>query len=60
MVIYTAWYECKFVTPIGLPGYNNILLGLPGGNGNSDILLKGTAARFVVGKEYLISIMEKP
>ncbi len=58
--IYTAWYECKSVTPIGLPGYNNVVLGLPIGNGASDIVLKATCSRFVVGKGYLINIKELP
>jgi len=56
--IYQAMYVCKFVTSIGLPGYNNVLLGLSGGNGDSDILIKGTLARFVEGREYLIRVSE--
>jgi len=58
--IYTAVYKCRGIQPIGLPGYNDVLLRLEGGNGNSDILIKGTLSRFVVGKEYLINVMELP
>jgi hypothetical protein len=57
--IYMAHYVCKRVIPIGLPGYNNVVLGLPVGNGNSDILIKATVARFVVDKGYFIKISEE-
>jgi len=58
--IYTAMYICKSIHPIGLPSYADVVLGLHVGNGNSDILIKGTCSKFVVGNEYLINIMEKP
>jgi hypothetical protein len=56
--IYMAHYICQRVIPIGLPGYNNVVLGLAGGNGSSDVVVKGTIARFVEGKEYFIIISE--
>ena len=58
--IYQAMYTCKLIQSIGLPGYNDITLGLLVGSGNSDIVIKGTIARFVVGKEYLINVAEIP
>jgi hypothetical protein len=56
--IYRARYVCRAVQPIGLPGYNDVVLGLNSGNGSSDITIKGTLSRFVVGREYLIDVME--
>lgn len=56
--IYQEAYICKAITPIGLLGYNDVVLGLAVGSGNSDIYIKGTVSRFIVGKAYLISIME--
>jgi hypothetical protein len=58
--IYQAMYKCISVEPIGLPGYNDVVLGLSMGNRTSDIVIKGTCSRFMLGREYLISIMEKP
>lgn len=56
--IYQAVYECKQMTPTGLPGYINVRLGLPMGNGSTDITIQGTLARFVVGKEYLVNVYD--
>lgn len=56
--IYTANFICMFVEPMGVPGYNDITLGLVYGNGNSNVVIKGTCARFVQGKEYLITVSE--
>ena len=62
--IYTAMYVCKSIEPVGvvamLPGGWDVVLGLSDGNGFSDIIVKGTCSRFVVGKEYLINIQELP
>jgi len=60
MSIYQAVYRCRKIGPTGMTGYNDVVLGLEYGNGSTDILIKGTLARFVVGKEYIINIMEKP
>jgi len=57
--IYMAVYKCKSLTNIGMPGYNDVMLGLSMGSGASIIMIKGTVARFQVGKEYIISIGEK-
>ena len=57
--IYAAVYICKDITPIGLPGYNKVTLGLPYGNAVSNIVIQGTLSRFVVGNEYGIFITEK-
>lgn len=56
--IYTAHYVCKSVASIGLPGYNNVVLGLPVGGVGSDIVIKGTISRFVVGRAYFINVSE--
>lgn len=58
--IYQAVYVCKALRPMGLPGYNDIVLGLAGSNGGSDMIIHSTLSRFVVGKEYIINIFEKP
>jgi hypothetical protein len=56
--IYTAVYKCKVITPIHMPGYNDVRLGLPGLFSYSDIVIHGTVSRFVVGKDYLINVSE--
>lgn len=56
--IYTAIYVCRSVKESGMPGYNDVTLGLQGGNRSTDITVKGTLARFVEGKEYIIQISE--
>ncbi len=58
--IYTAIYECKAKDAIGFPEYYDVRLGLPGSLlfSNSDIVIKGTCSRFVVGKNYLITVSE--
>lgn len=58
--IYTVVYVCRAIGSAGLPGYNDVVLGLSMGNNFSDIEIRGTLSRFVVGKEYLVNIMEKP
>lgn len=57
--VYTAVYRCKSKTSIGMPGYYNIVLGLAGANGSSDIIIKGTCSDFEVGVEYLVGIATK-
>jgi len=57
--IYIASYVCKSMTKIGMPGYGDVSLGLSMGNGHSGVIIKGTCARFEVGKEYIVNIVEK-
>jgi hypothetical protein len=54
--IYVAWYICKELHGIGIPGYNNVVLGLSGNNEGSDLIIKGTCSRFEKGKDYLITV----
>ena len=57
--IYIAVYKCRGIQPIGLPGYNDVLLRLESGNGDaSDIIIKCTLSRFVLGRDYLINVSE--
>lgn len=55
--IYTALYVCKSMKSVGIPGYHEVFLGLPGDR-NSDIVVKGTCSSFEIGKEYFITITE--
>jgi hypothetical protein len=55
--VHVVVYICKAITPIGLPGYNDIALGFPGSD-RSSIIIRGTCSRFTLGKEYLITIGE--
>ena len=55
--IYTGVYKCLRTDPAGMVGYNDIVLGLEGSNRLS-VMVRGTCARFEVGKEYLISVAE--
>lgn len=56
--IYTASYRCKSKESVGMPGYYNVVLGLPMSNGAGDIKIGATCARFEVGKEYIICVSE--
>ena len=58
--VYTAVYKCKRIDPIGVPPYFDVILGVPMGNGISDITIAGTCARIEVGKEYVITVQEMP
>jgi len=57
--IYTSLCVCKSLEPIGMLGYNNVVLGLSMGSWYSDIFINGTCSRFEVGKEYIVTIVEK-
>jgi hypothetical protein len=56
--IYTAVYECKALKPMGMPGYHDVVLCIPGGSETTGVVVYSTLSRFVVGKEYLINISE--
>jgi len=57
--IYMARFMCRDIQPVALPGYNNVLLRLEGvEHSNSDVVIKGTLSRFIVGKEYLVMISD--
>ena len=56
--IYQAMYVCKSIEPAGLPGYNDVVLGIDHSIRNTDIVIRGTCSCFVVGKNYLVNVME--
>lgn len=55
--IYTASIECTGVRECGLPGYADVVLGVPLST-KSTIVVNGTCARFKEGKRYLVTIFE--
>jgi len=56
--VHVAVYICKAITQVGMPGYYDVALGLPGSDSGSSIIVRGTCSRFVIGREYFINIAE--
>jgi hypothetical protein len=57
MVIYTC-LRVEDSVNLKVSGYKDVTLGLLGGNGSTNIIVKGTCADFQLAKDYVISIHE--